>query len=143
MRIRDILHVSGPALRIGLDDDGEGHLVLQLSDPARATDKPVRLDLYGGELLAGFLLTARLANPDEELAEERSDGPFGCTIALRGKTRRATIEIRQDGQSLVVSNLLWDRLYAELLIALAHGRHGRHGTFLLRGDSRPHSRLLH
>lgn len=143
MRIRDIVHVSGPALRIGLDDSGEGPLVLQLSDPAKLPANTVQLDLYGGELLAGFLLTARLASPDEKIAEERSDGPFGCRISLRGNARFASIDIRQAGQSLIVSNLLWDRLYAELLIALAHGRHGNHGAFLLRRDHRTHSRLLH
>ena len=143
MRIRDIVHVSGPALRIGLNDSGEGHLALHLSDPAKLQASTVQLDLYGGELLAGFVLTARLASPDEDIAEERSGGPFGCRISLRGKTRRASIDIRQAGQSLIVSNLLWDRLYAELLIALAHGRHGNHGAFPPRRDSRAHSRLLH
>lgn len=117
MRIRDIVHVSGTSLRVLLDR-GDEDLLIQLSDP-QASSEPVSLDPYGSELLAAFLLNARLAG-GAGLAEEGSAGLFGCRFRLvRGKA----VELSQHGRRLLVPDLLWDRLYAELMLAVAHARH--------------------
>lgn len=139
MRIRDIVHDSGRRLRIGLDRSGGEFMLIHLSDPA-CPSEPVQLDLYGGELLAGFLMSARLAG-GSGLGEERSGGLFGCRLRLVGN---ASIELVQDRSRLHLPQILWDRLYAELLLALAHGRH-LGGCNLIAQDplrqARP--RLLH
>lgn len=124
MRVRDILHPSGCQLRIGLDRGLAGEpMMVQLSDPASRGTQPILLDLYGTELLAGFVMSARLAAIRGGLADERCDGLLPCEFRLVGKGRAAVIELRQQAESLAVPQQFWDRLYAELMLALAHGRH--------------------
>jgi hypothetical protein len=115
MRMREIIHCAGSRLRIVLDHD-DGAITVQLSDPSTGLD-PVLLDPYGTELLAGFILSARLSGG--QLAEEWSGGLLGCRFRLT----RERIEISQEGRVLMVPSLIWDRLYAELMLAVAHARH--------------------
>jgi hypothetical protein len=115
MRIRDIVHCSGRRLRVVLDR-GDEAMMIQLSDPSCAGD-PVMLDPYGTELLAGFLLSARLSGG--QLAEEWSGGLLGCRFRLT----REHVELSQDNRLLLVPSSMWDRLYAELMLAVAHARH--------------------
>jgi hypothetical protein len=138
MRIRELVHVSGYRLRISLDRS-DGAMLIHLSNPA-GRSQPIRLDLYGGELLAGFLMSARLA-AGGELGEERSDGLFSCRFRLLSK---AAIELSQDEGRLLLPERLWDRLYAELMLALAHGRNlvGQNPLTHIEGMMPP-SRLLH
>jgi hypothetical protein len=140
MRIRDIIHASGLRLRISLDRSDHEALLIQVSDPAACT-AAVQLDSYGGELLAGFLMSARLAH-DGELGDERCHGPFGCHLRL---INPANIELRQDDSRLLIPQLLWDRLYAELMLVLAHSRNLAGLWHSARGsDLQPSaSRLLH
>jgi hypothetical protein len=137
MRIRDIVHVSGRRLRIALDQSAGESMLLQLSEP-ESPSAPVLLDLYGGELLSGFLMNARLAGRSQ-LGEERCGGVYACRLRLAG----GSIELSQHRSRLVVPDVLWDRLYAELMLALAHGRHrsGEPARVADGTESRP--RLLH
>lgn len=138
MRIRDIVHVSGRSLRIGLDrSDGEA-MVIHLSDP-NDPSSCLKLDLYAAELLAGFLLSARLA-ASGDLAEERSGGPLACRLRL---VPGDAIELGQRGRHLFLPRILWDRLYAELMLALAHGRHLRDAPLLPDSPLTLRARLLH
>ncbi|GAA4009833.1 hypothetical protein GCM10022280_03610 [Sphingomonas swuensis] len=123
MRIRDIVHASGRRLRIGLDrGSADEAMVIQLSDPERPGKEPVLLDLYGAELLAGFLMNARLATRGE-LADEMCGGLLGCRLRLASDGGEAAVELFQHAEALRVPQPFWDRLYAELTLALAHGRH--------------------
>lgn len=117
MRIRDIIHDNGLTVRVQLSGDQDGMLV-QLSDPLFAPE-PVSLDPYGCELLAAFLLNARLA-AGSTLAEEWSAGLFGCRFRL---LRGEAVELRQADRYLLVRDLFWDRLFAELTMAAAHARY--------------------
>jgi hypothetical protein len=130
MRIRDLVHVSGRRLRISLDQ-GNDAMLIHLSDPA-CRSRAVQLDLYGGELLAGFLMSARLTT-SSDLGEERSGGLFGCRLRLLDA---AEIELSQASGRLLLPRVLWDRLYAELMLALAHGRNLT-GRGLLAQSERP------
>lgn len=126
MRIREIIHCAGPRLRIVLDHE-DGVMRVQLSDPSTGSE-PVLLDPYGTELLAGFILSARLSGG--QLAEEWSGGMLGCRFQLT----REHIKLSQEGRFLLVPSLIWDRLYAELMLAVAHARHhlpSRHPPDLL------------
>lgn len=138
MRIRDIVHISGRRLRVALEQLSGESMLLQLSEP-ESLGGPVLLDLYGGDLLSGFLMSARLAARGH-LGEERCGGPFACRLRLIGGN---AIELSQHRSRLLVPDILWDRLYAELMLALAHGRHRGQQPNLRSGvyASEPH--LLH
>lgn len=144
MRIRDIKHASGKVLRIGLDrDGGEDSMIIQLSDPLEPSGAPVLLDLYGAELLAGFVMSARLALAGD-LAEEQCGGTLGCRLRLRRGAGETAIELTQGAKPLRVPAPLWDRLYAELMLVLAHGRHlagARHGGSTT--EAKAPARILH
>lgn len=143
MRVRDIIHRDGRRLRIGFSSGlgGDGP-VIRLGDPGRNGAGTIMLDLYGGELLAAFLMGARLSRLGE-LADERCNGDFPLHLRLSARGGEMRVEIDQLGHRLDLAQPLWDRLYAELQLVLAHGRQlGRMtatGT-LLAGEGR---RLLH
>ena len=140
MRIRDIVHDNGRRLRVGLDRSGDQTMILQLSDPL-SPGEPVLLDLYGSELLAGFLMNARLT-ANGMLGEERCGGLFGCRLRLV-QTPGDAIELVQHRSRLFVPDILWDRLYAELMLALAHGRHSASRATACLPDAATYPRLLH
>jgi hypothetical protein len=143
MRVRDIIHRDGRRLRLSLapSESGDGPLI-RLSDPGRAAPGTILLDLYAAELLAGFLMSARLSTVGE-LADERCIGDTPLSMRLRAQGGEVRVELEQSGERLLVARSLWDRLYTELQLALAHGRHlgqGAPGNGILPGDGR---RLLH
>ena len=123
MRVRDIIHRDGRRIRIALAprEGGDGPLI-RLSDPNRANGGTIMLDLYGADLLAGFLMSARLSKLGE-LSDERCNGDCPLRLRLSAVGGEARIELDQLGQRLVVGRPLWDRVYAELQMVLAHGRH--------------------
>jgi hypothetical protein len=85
-------------------------------------------------------MSARLA-AGGELGDERSDGLFSCRFRLLPKAR---IELSQDEGRLLLPEVLWDRLFAELMLALAHSRNlvGQNPLAHIE-RSMPPSRLLH
>lgn len=123
MRVRDIIHRDGPRLRLTLapGEGGDGPL-FRLSDPAGATPGTILLDLYAVELLAGFLMSARLAAA-ADLPDECCTGDYPMRLRLCATGREVSVELEQVGQRLRLVRPLWDRLYAELQLARAHGRH--------------------
>lgn len=123
MRVRDILHRDGSRLRLTLTPpaSGEGPMI-RLGDPDRAFSVTIILDLYGADLLAAFLMSARVSKVGE-LAEERCHGDWPLRFRLNAKGGEARVELDQLGQCLQLPKSLWDRLYTELQMVLAHGRY--------------------
>lgn len=142
MRVRDIIHRDGPRLRLSLapGEGGTGPL-LRLSDPAWVACGFILLDLYATELLAGFLMSARLSAVGE-LADEQCNGDYPLCMRLSAKGGEARIELEQLGERLVVGRKLWDRLYAELQLSLAHGRN-QGETGRKSAGAVPERRVLH
>lgn len=122
MRVRDIIHRSGRRVRLVLEQaqPGEGP-VIRLVDPECPAGQ-ILLDVYGTELLAGFLMSARLAKPGE-LADEGCHGDYPLRLRLGASGNRAVVALAQSGAELLLHSALWDRLYTELLLVVAHGRH--------------------
>jgi hypothetical protein len=143
MRVRDIIHRDGRRLRLSLSagESGDGPLI-RLSDPGRFAPPTILLDLYAAELLAGFLMSARLSAVGD-LADERCHGETPLNMRLCAEGGEVRVELDQLGERLLLARSLWDRLYTELQLTLAHGRHlgqaAPAGGLLLR-DGR---RLLH
>lgn len=81
----------------------------------------VLLGLYGAELLGAFLLAARLSLP-EPMPDEASGGPFPARFHLVCGPRARIVIEQDEAFPLTIEAPLWDRLYAELCLALAHGR---------------------
>lgn len=123
MRVRDLLHRDGPRLRLSLapGESGYGPL-LRLSDPGRVVPASILLDLYAAELLAGFLMSARVSAVGE-LADEACLDDYPLVMRLAAVGAEIRVELSQGGERLVLPRMLWDRLYTELQLALAHGRH--------------------
>lgn len=143
MRVRDIIHGSGSRIRLVLNQGqaGEGP-VIRLSDPDRPGTAAVLLDLYGGELLAGFLMSARLSDAGE-LADEGSTGDAPIRLRLVAVGDRPVIIIDQAGTEMSLVQPLWDRLYTELLLVIAHGRNIDHAGFARTRAGVESGRLLH
>lgn len=86
------------------------------------------LDGYGAEVLAGYVMAARLALP-QGLADECMGGAFPSRLRMVHKPGVALV-ITQAGleRPFTISSTFWDRLYAESCIVLAHARElGRRG----------------
>lgn len=119
-RIRDIEDGQGACLRISMSAHADSATVT-----LERRDQPpypsARLSLSGAELLSGFLMSARLSAPhtmpDEEIA---------CPPVVRfhlDYAPHARVVIEQDDRfPLSIEARLWDRLYAELCLVIAHGR---------------------
>jgi hypothetical protein len=91
-------------------------------------------------LLAGFLMSARLA-AGGDLGEEQCGGLFGCRFRLLSDVE---IELSQAGGRILLPQVLWDRLYAELMLSLAHSRHIVGNDRLQPGSALPvPARMLH
>nr|WP_314442242.1 hypothetical protein [uncultured Sphingomonas sp.] len=143
MRVRDIINRDGAQLRLSLaaGESGYGPLV-RLSDPRRAAAASILLDLYGTELLASFLMSARLSAIGD-LSDECCEGDYPLRMRLGARGGAVQVELDQLGERLILPRCLWDRLYAELQLTLSHGRNlARAPT---AGGLAPHEqrRLLH
>ena len=121
-RIREIIDPFGMRLRVSIHPDPQGALIaLERSDVA-GTPR-VLLDGYGGELLSGFIMAARLALP-HPLPNEQCDGTYAAELRLT-HAPKVIIQVRQPqaGQEIEIPAPFWDKLYAELCLVLPHDRH--------------------
>lgn len=114
-RIRELTDAGGARTRLSIVA-GDAGVLLRLERP-EAPDDALELDLYGAEILAGFILSARLSHPDPQ-PEERTHGPHSARYRLV----RGRIEVEQGRAMLAVPASFWDRLYAELDLAIPHAR---------------------
>lgn len=120
-RIREITDSLGSQLRVSVEQHPSGALVV-LERPDQPARPRVLLDGYGTEVLAGFVMSARLAVPSP-LPDEQVDGAFGMRFRL-ALDPCAALTLRQPHTrvELDIPSPLWDRLYAELCLVSAHAR---------------------
>ncbi|WP_294056621.1 hypothetical protein [Sphingomonas sp.] len=119
-RIREITDAFGSRLRVSVDRHPDGALVV-LERPDAPTRERALLDAYGADVLAAYIMSARLAVP-HPLPDEHVDGNFGTCISLKLEPC-AALQLAQPGrQPLEIPAPFWDRLYAELNLVAAHGR---------------------
>lgn len=120
-RIREITDAFGARLRVSVEEHPSGALVV-IERPDLPTRPRVMLDGYGVDVLAGYVMSARLAVP-QSLPDESVDGLF-CTRFRLGLDPCASLQLSQDGAraALDVPAPFWDRFYAELCLVGAHAR---------------------
>ncbi|AQR73620.1 hypothetical protein [Sphingomonas sp. LM7] len=119
-RIREITDAFGGKLRVSVEEHPSGALVV-LERPDMTGRPRILLDGYGTDVLAGYIMSARLAVP-HDLPDEHVDGTFSTRFAL-GLEPRAALELSQDGDTMLeIPAPFWDRLYAELCLVAAHAR---------------------
>ncbi len=119
-RIREITDAFGSRLRVSVEEHPSGALIV--IERPDVTGRPrVLLDGYGVDVLAGFIMSARLSVP-HPLPDEHVEGMFTTRFDL-GLEPAATIGIVQPGGiDLRIPAPFWDRLYAELCLVSAHAR---------------------
>ncbi len=119
-RTRDIEGRKGACLRVRISARPDGAVILleRRDQPHRPT---AQLSLYGAEILSGFLMSARLSAP-HPMPDEETDTPYPARFHL-DCVPDARVVIEQDEHfPLAIDAQLWDRLYAELCLVIAHGR---------------------
>lgn len=121
-RIRDIEDAFGACLRISVAPHPSGAVVALERRDTDSDDARVMLSLYGAEILAGFIMSARLTVPGA-MPDEHAEGAFPARFHL-SYTHGPAIALVQEGSRarMLISSLLWDRLYAELCLVTAHAR---------------------
>lgn len=120
-RVREIIDARGVRLRLRAERHSTGARIV-MQRPDVAGQPQATLDLYGAEVLWGFVMSARLAVPDL-LPDERIFGTWSATLRLEvDPVSRIEIDTHQAGHPLSIPCTLWDRLFAELCLVLAHGR---------------------
>ena len=120
-RIREIIDPFGLRLRVTVNPHPAGAQV-KLERPDLAHSPEMLLDAYGAEMLSGYVMASRLALP-EGLPDEPVDGRFPFELRL-AHSPKVSIEIRRTGagRPLDVPATFWDKLYAELCLAIPHAR---------------------
>jgi len=120
-RIREITDALGDRLRLSVEEHPSGALIV-LERPDLPECSRVLLDGYGADVLAGYIMSARLSVP-HPLPDELVDGAFGMQFHLLLDPCVA-LALRQPGESeaLEIPAPFWDRLYAELCVVGAHAR---------------------
>jgi len=120
-RVREIVDERGDRLRVNVDVDMGGAL-MTLEFPDGMDAPRVVLDALGAELLAGYLMSARLALP-HGLPDETADRGLVRRLRLV-LTPLPLIEILQGaaGITFEIPSRYWDKLYAELCLVVAHMR---------------------
>jgi hypothetical protein len=120
-RVREIIDALGLRLRVRAERHPSGTRIV-VQRPDVAGQPQATLDLYGAEVLWGFLMSARLAVPDH-LPDERIFGTWSATLRLEvDPVSRIEIDGNTAGHPVSIPCTLWDRLFAELCLVLAHGR---------------------
>lgn len=120
-RIREITDGFGTRLRISVEPRPTGALII-VELPEEQGCPRALLDGYGVETLWGFIMAARLALPNP-LPDERVDGDYAALFQLRLKPAAALVIVpaaRVD--AVMIASPLWDRLFAELCLVMAHAR---------------------
>lgn len=119
-RIREITDAFGGRLRVSVEEHPAGALVV-LERPDLNGRPRILLDGYGVDVLAGYIMSARLSVP-QGLPDEHVDGTFATRFSL-DLDPSACLVLRQQGlENLEIAAPFWDRLYAELSIVSAHAR---------------------
>lgn len=120
-RIRDIEDSLGACVRLAIAPHPSGAIVT-----LERRDLPgfpqLMLNQYGAEILTAFIMAARLSMP-HAMPEEVTEGPFASSFHLvTGHHPAIVIEQDNEGDRISIPATMWDRLYAELCLATAHGR---------------------
>lgn len=119
-RIREITDAFGGRLRVSVEEHPSGALIV-LERPDLAGRPRVLLDGYGVDVLAGYIMSARLSLP-QALPDERVDGMFGTRLRLEVDPSAVLLLTQEGGSGIEIAAPFWDRLYAELCIVAAHAR---------------------
>lgn len=119
-RVREIIDALGARVRIGLEHHAFGGLIA-LERPDRPGLPKIMLDAYGAEILSAYIMSARLS-ADRDLAEEVVASAYPLRIQLVHRPSPLLRLLSAEAAPLEIPAPLWDRLYAELNIALAHVR---------------------
>lgn len=119
-RTRDIEDSTGACLRVSMSAHADGAAVtLERRDqPHRPS---ARLSLCGTEILSGFIMSARLSAP-HAMPDEATDCPFPTRFRLDCAREACVVIEQEEGFPVAIEARLWDRLYAELCLVIAHGR---------------------
>ncbi|MBA16125.1 hypothetical protein [Sphingosinithalassobacter portus] len=119
-RIREITDAFGGRLRVSVEEHPSGALIV-IERPDATTGDRVLLDGYGCDVLAGFVMSSRLAVP-HSLPGEHVDGSFGAAFRLDLDPAAAICVTERGGGEVEIPSPFWDRLYAELCLVSAHAR---------------------
>ena len=119
-RIREITDAFGARLRVSVEEHPSGALVV-LERPDTPARPRILLDGYGVDILAGYIMSARLSVPSA-LPDEQVDGLFATRFRLALEPCAALALSQRDAPTLEISAPFWDRLYAELGLVAAHAR---------------------
>ncbi|WP_010161061.1 MULTISPECIES: hypothetical protein [unclassified Sphingomonas] len=120
-RVREIVDALGLRVRLYAERHPAGARIM-VQRPDVAGQPQATLDLHGAEVLWGFLMSARLAVPGV-LPDERIFGTWSATLRLVSEpVSRIELETDRTGPPLWIPCTLWDCLFAELCLILAHGR---------------------
>lgn len=123
-RTRDLESDGGPCLRVSVSPHPSGAMVtLERLDE---THRPsILLSLFGAEILNGFIMSARLSMP-HAMPSESTAGPFPARFHL-DRIPAPRVLVEQDERfPVAIDACMWDRLYAELCLVIAHGRELAH-----------------
>lgn len=121
LRTRDIADGSdGACLRVSLNAHPAGTVVM-LERRDQEHRPFARLSLHGAEILNGFVMAARLSTP-QPIPDETTGQPCPARFRLECTAEPRVLVEQEDRFPLSIEARLWDRLYAELCLALAHGR---------------------
>jgi hypothetical protein len=121
-RVREITDMTGARLSISVERHPAGALII-LECPDVLGLPRAMLDCHGAELLTGYIMAARLAQP-HGLDDETVQGSiFPARFSLApGNPGALEIAQRDHAVPFAIAASFWDRLYAELCIVVAHGR---------------------
>lgn len=119
-RIREITDAFGGRLRVSVEEHPSGALIV-LERPDLGVRPRVLLDGYGVDVLAGYIMSARLSVP-QPLPDEHVDGMFGTRLRLEVDPSAMLVLTQDGGSGIEIAAPFWDRLYAELCIVAAHAR---------------------
>lgn len=119
-RIREITDAFGGRLRVSVEEHPAGALVV-LERPDLNGRPRILLDGYGVDVLAGYIMSARLSVP-QGLPDEHVDGTFSTRFSLDLDPSACLVLRQENAQDLEITAPFWDRLYAELSIVAAHAR---------------------
>lgn len=119
-RIREITDALGGRLRISVEQHPSGALIV-VERPDLNGRPRILLDGYGVDVLAGYIMSARLSVP-QGLPDEHVDGMFATRFRLELDPSAALVLSQESAAGLEIAAPFWDRLYAELCIVAAHAR---------------------
>ncbi len=120
-RIRLLSDARGRTLRISTDRYLD-HAVIVLERPDDTGAEAVMLDTEGAELIAAYIMAARIASPGS-LAPECWESAFPASVKLLdGAGDVITVGQPPGNDRLDIPAAFWDRLYAELCLVIPRTR---------------------